>query len=245
MEHTTKWDMPTRILHWTTASLVITLFLTAIGMEILEETLGKVAQIKLQYVHLYIGLALTASVTTRLLWGFLGNGSVNWRGIPSGIGKYPGWVTAELDFVLRGVDSDKRKRGGHNPLGIPVYFFALTMILLQIATGLGLWDHLDSKAKKHGVAQTLTRPDTAAFSKPMDILVPSAFAHEDHDDDEKSEGAGAEEAIGEGGREEGIGEEIHEIGLFWVPFFLLMHLGGMFIHNLRGERGFLRGMTRG
>lgn len=259
MEHKANWDMPTRILHWTMASLLIALFLSAVGMEIMEDMFGKVAEIKLQYVHLYLGLALTASVTARLLWGFFGNGSVNWRGIPSGIAKYPGWVTAELEFVLRGVDSEKRKKDGHNPLAIPVYFLALTMILLQVATGLGMWDDLDNKAKKHGVVQTLTRPSTAEFSKPMDMLVPSAFAHKDHDDDddEKPEGPVAgksvgegekivvEKAVGAGKKEEGIGEEIHEAGLFWVPLFLLLHLGGMFIHYLRGERGFLRGMTTG
>lgn len=245
MEHKTKWDIPTMILHWTTASLVIALFLSAVGMEILEDTLGKVAEIKLQYIHLYLGLALTASVSMRILWGFFGNGSVNWRGIPSGIAKYPVWIAAEIDFVLRGVDSDKRKKEGHNPLAIPVYFFALMMILLQIATGLGMWDGLDKKAKKYGVVQASAMPSTASLSKPMDMLVPSAFAHDDNDDDDKTEGAVGGEAGGENEKEEGIGEEIHELGLFWVPLFLVLHLGGMFIHYLRGDRGFLRGMTTG
>lgn len=244
MGHKARWDMPTRVLHWTTASLMIALFLSAVGMEILEETFGKVTEIKLKYVHLYLGLALSASILARLLWGFFGNGSVNWRGIPSGAAKYPGWAMAELDFILRGVDSDKRKKEGHNPLAIPVYFLALTMILLQIATGLGMWDGLDGKAKKYGVAQAMTKPSTGALPKPMDLLIPSAFA-DDNDDDGKVEGAGGGEAGGESEKEEGIGEEIHEIGLFWVPLFLVLHLGGMFIHNLRGERGFLKGMTTG
>lgn len=244
MEHKAGWDMPTRILHWAMAALMIALFLSAAGMEILEETFGKVAEIKLKYVHLYLGIALSVAVAARVLWGFSGNGSVNWRGIPAGIAKYPGWVAAEVDFVLRGADSDKRKKGGHNPLAIPVYFLALIMILLQAATGLGMWGDLDSKAKKHGVVQALTRPDTAALSKPIDLLVPSAFAHEDEDDDKKAEGADGGEA-GAGKKEEKIGEEIHEAGLFWVPLFLVLHLGGMFIHYLRGERGFLREMTTG
>lgn len=241
MEHKAKWDTPTRILHWTMASLLIALFLSAAGMEILEETFGKVAEIKLKYVHLYLGLALSGAVAARVLWGFFGNDSVNWRGIPSGIAQYPGWVAAEIDFILRGADSDKRKKGGHNPLAIPVYFLALMMILLQIATGLGMWGDLDSKAKKHGVAQAATRPDTATLSKPMDMLVPSAFAHGDHD--EKAEGSGSGEGAGK--KEEKIGEEIHEAGLFWIPLFLASHLCGMLIHRLRGERGFLRGMTAG
>ncbi len=242
MEHKAGWDMPTRILHWIIASFLIALFVSAAGMEILEETFGKVAEIKLKYVHLYLGIALSVAVAARVLWGFFGNGSVNWRGIPAGIAQYPGWVAAEIDFVLRGADSDKRKKGGHNPLAIPVYFLALIMILLQAATGLGMWGDLDNNAKKHGVVQALTRPDTAALSKPIDLLIPSAFAHEDHD--EKGEGSGAGEAGG-GKKEEKIGEEIHEAGLFWVPLFLVLHLGGMFIHYLRGERGFLKGMTTG
>lgn len=240
MELKTKWDMPTRILHWTTASLALALFLSAAGMDVFKDMFGKVAEIKLKYVHLYLGLALTASVSARILWGFFGNASVNWRGISSGVAKYPGWALAEIAFVLHGVDSDKRKRGGHNALAIPVDALALVLILLQIATGLGMWDDLDKKAKKHGVVQAVARPDIAALSKPMDMLVPSAFAHEDHD--EKKEGAGS---AGDGKKEEKIGDEIHEFGQFWVPLYLVMHLGGIFIHYRRGERGFLRGMTTG
>ena len=243
MEHKTKWDMPTRILQWTTASLVLALFLSSAGMEIIEKTLGKVAEIKLQYVHLYLGLALTASVSARILWGFFGNGSVNWRGIPSGIAKYPGWAAAEIDFVLRGVDSGKRKKEGHNALAIPVYFFALTMILLQVATGLGMWDDLDKNAKKHGVIQASTMPSTAALFRPVDMLIPTASAHADHD--EKMEEPKGAQAVGEKKKEESFGEEIHELGLFWVPLYLALHLGGMFIHYRRGSRDLIKGMTTG
>lgn len=262
MEQKAKWDMPTRVLHGVMAVLMIALFTSAAGVHLFEDIIGKVAGIKIKYLHLYLGLALTAVVSARVVWGFFGNVSVNWRGIPSGIAKYPGWAAAEIDFVLRGVDSDKRKKDGHNALAIPVYFFALTMLLLQVATGLGMWDDLDKKAKKHGVAQAMTRPSPTALPNPMDMLIPSASAHADHD--EKSEGPGAKmeeakgeetagsqptggkanavEAVGEKEKEETLGEEIHELGLFWVPIFLFMHLGGIFIHYLRGERDLLNGM---
>jgi cytochrome b len=262
MEQKAKWDMPTRVLHGIIALLIIALFASAAGMDLFEAVFGKVAEIKLKYIHLYLGLALTASVSARILWGFFGNDSVNWRGIPSGIAKYPGWAAAEIDYVLRGIDSDKRKKDGHNALAIPVYCITLAMILLQFATGLGMWDDLDKKAKKHGVVQVMTRPSVAALSNPMDTLVPNASAHADHDekserhDAKMEEAKGAEtagsqptgekanavEAVGEKKKEETLGEEIHDLGLFWVPIFLVMHLGGIYIHYRRGERDLLKGM---
>jgi cytochrome b len=260
MEQKAKWDMPTRILHLIITLLALALFTSAAGVHLFEDIIGKVAVIKIKYIHMYLGFALTASVSARILWGFFGNDSVNWRGIPSGIAKYPGWASAEIDYVLRGIDSGKRKKGGHNALAIPIYILALAMILLQFATGLAMWDGLDKKAKKHGVAQAAPRLSTAALSSPMDMLIPNASAHADHDEkmeDPKSGetagsvAAGSEatggkakggEAVGEKKEEETLGEEIHDLGLYWVPLFLVLHLGGIFIHYRRGERDILAGM---
>jgi cytochrome b len=240
VEQKAKWDMPTRVLHLIIALLIIALFTSAAGVHLFGDIIGKVAEIKIKYIHLYLGLALTASVGARILWGFFGNDSVNWRGIPSGIAKYPGWASAEIGYVFRGIDSGKRKKGGHNALAIPVYFLALIMILLQFATGLGMRDGLDKKAKKHGVVQAAPMASTAAFSNPMDMLVPTASAHEGHA--AKGGAAMGDEPVGEKKEEESLGEEVHEFGLFWVPIFLAMHLGGIFIHYRRGERDLLEGM---
>lgn len=240
MAQTTKWDAPTRVLHAVIALLMIALFATAAGMDLFEAMFGKVAEIKLKYVHLYLGIALAASVGARVLWGFFGNDSVNWRGIPSGAAKYPGWAAAEIDFVLRGIDSDKRKKEGHNALAIPVYLAALILTLLQFATGLGMWGDLDKKARKHGVIQAGAAPSSSAFSNPVDMLIPNASAHSDHSPEQDAAQAG--EPGGQKKEEESLGEEIHEAGLFWVPIFLVMHLGGIYIHYRRGERGILSGI---
>jgi len=246
MEQKIRWDMPTRVLHWAMAVLMIALFVSAAGMDLFEEIFGKVAGIKLQYIHLYLGFAFAASVGARILWGFFGNDAVNWRGIPSGIAKYQGWAAAEIDFVFRRIDSGKRKKEGHNALAIPVYFFVLTMILLQFATGLVMWDDLDKKAKKHGVVQAAPMPSTAALPNPMDMLIPNASAHADHDEKSQEAKGGVEmggKAVGETKKEETLGEEIHDLGLYWVPLFLVLHLGGIYIHYRRGERDILREMA--
>jgi cytochrome b len=245
-----KWDMPTRLLHWIIAACMVIVLFSAIAFEGLEDLAGKRFLIKLKYYHLYAGIVLAVAVCVRLLWGFFGNGSVKWCGIPLGIAKYRKWAAAEIQFVLQGKDSEDRKKTGHNPLAIPVYIFALVMIVMQTLTGLAMQTHLDREARKYGVA--VMSPSDVGQQAP-DFVVPNVYAdkHKEgkrhdgdrHEVDKRHYRDGRE---GEGEKEgEDILEELHGSGLFWVPLFLVLHLGGMFLHYLRGEKGLLSGMLSG
>ena len=257
MSHQAKWDVPTRLLHWTIAACMLALLFSGLSFEGLEDSSDKGYLVKLKYAHLYVGIVLAAAVVCRLLWGFVGNDSVNWRGVRSGIARYPEWTNAEIRFLLRGQDSESRKKTGHNPLAIPVYLFVLVMTVIQTLTGLAMREGLDSETRESGVA-VISPTDIGQGT--TDLIAPNVYADEHQEGNEQDRGRrhkgklrdldrreeGKDDDRGE--REEGgeAGwEEVHEGGLFWVPLFLVLHLGGIFVHYLRGEKGLLWGMLLG
>ena len=229
METKKKWDLPTRILHWTIALSILSLALTALLGEAAEETLGKKAEISVFYVHLYIGFIAIAAVALRVIWGFFGNDAVNWRGALSGMAAYPAAARAELAYLLSGKEVEGRSKSAHNPLAVPVYLGALMLFIVSAITGLNLWSHLDQKAARNGMAVSAA----PSFTTP-------AYADSFLDDEEKEKGGHEGH---EGGKSEFV-EEIHELGMLWVSLYLLMHLGGIFMHYTREDKNILWNMVK-
>jgi len=227
METKKKWDLPTRILHWTIAISIISLALTALLGEAAEETLGKKAEISVFYIHLYIGFIAIAAVALRVIWGFFGNDAVNWRGIFSGLAAYPAAARAEFAYLISGKQVEGRSKSAHNPLAVPVYLGALIFFIVTAVTGLNLWSHLDEKAARNSMAVSAA----PSFTAP-------AYADSFLDDEEKEKGG--HEGHGAGKSE--FVEEIHEFALFWVALYLLLHLGGIFIHYVREDKSVIQNM---
>ncbi|MDH4182874.1 MAG: cytochrome b/b6 domain-containing protein [Nitrospinota bacterium] len=232
MNEKKKWDLPTRILHWSIAVSIIGLLLTSLLAEAAEELYGKPAEIAVFYIHLYLGFFAIGAVGLRVVWGFFGNEAVNWRGVIAGIASYPAAAKAELEFLISGKQVEGRSRAAHNPLAVPVYLGAFFLFILTAATGLSLWDHLDQKAARHWVSSPAAV--APALAQPGQM----AFLADDDDGDGHTDG-------GRGGHGEGKSEfveEVHEFALFWVSLYLALHLGGIFMHYVREDRSVLRGM---
>ncbi|MBI4828411.1 MAG: cytochrome b/b6 domain-containing protein [Nitrospinae bacterium] len=167
--------------------------------------------------HYWAGISAIAAVAARLLWGLAARGRARLTIPPGFFQTYPARVAAELRFLLNGEDSPMRDGRGHNPLALPVYLLALALFAGQAVTGLLMEDEHD---------------------KPASALV--SLAQQDGEEDEHEGGhhEGAEHG-------ESVFEELHEAGLFWVPLFILIHLAGVTLHWLRGERWVLRAMMTG
>ena len=142
------WDLPTRFLHWLIAGSLITSLTLALLAEGLEDILGKKWETLFLVAHLYVGLFAIGLVLTRIIWGFFGNKSINWRGLPAGIAAYPGYLKAEIAVRKGEKNVTGRKEGGHNALAIPVYVAALLFFTIQAITGLLLWSHLEKSSGK-------------------------------------------------------------------------------------------------
>lgn len=109
------WDLPTRLFHWLLAAAVIGLVIT-----------GKVGGNAMNW-HFRLGYAVLALLIFRLLWGLLGG---RWS-------RFAHFVPtpARLWRYLRG-QANPEDTAGHNPLGGLAVLAMLTVLLLQVATGL-------------------------------------------------------------------------------------------------------------
>jgi cytochrome b len=106
------WDLPTRVFHWSLASLVIGLFIT-----------GNVGGNAMVW-HFRCGYAVLSLLLFRLVWGFVGGHWSRWRQLsctPAAIKQY---------------FSDAQHHLGHNPLGSLSVIAMLTLLLVQAGTGL-------------------------------------------------------------------------------------------------------------
>lgn len=230
MNNDKKWDLPTRLLHWIIALSLIGLFLTALLGEAAEDFYGRRAETLVFYIHLYLGFAATGAALLRLAWGFFGNDAVNWRGLAAGMASYPEAVRAEIAWLAGGKDDGGRSRAAHNPLATPVYLAVLLFFAIEAASGLMLWPHLEQKAARHGVIAPVGAPTQAAPPVAARFIPREDGHHDGHGD--------------EGGIGEEIAEELHEFGMIWLPLYLLLHFGGIFIHYIREDRNVIGNMLK-
>jgi cytochrome b len=107
------WDLPTRLVHWTLAALVVFSIITA-----------KVGGLWMDW-HMRSGYAILALVLFRVLWGFAGSHYARFASFV----RAPAVVLAYLRGRIVHV-------AGHSPLGALSVIALLGVLLLQAAAGL-------------------------------------------------------------------------------------------------------------
>ncbi|SDH35109.1 cytochrome b/b6 domain-containing protein [Propionivibrio dicarboxylicus] len=113
MAHRTPvWDLPTRIFHWSLATLVAGAIIS-----------GKIGGNAIVW-HGRIGLALVGLVVFRLAWGFLGSTHARFASFVPTPSRLRAYLRGEWDGL------------GHNPLGALSVLALLALIGAQLATGL-------------------------------------------------------------------------------------------------------------
>ena len=115
MNPTRIWDLPTRLFHWALAACVIALVITA-----------KVGGDAMNW-HFRLGYAVFALLIFRLLWGFVGG---HWSRFASFF-PTPGRLSRYLGGRATAADT-----AGHNPLGALSVLALLTVLSVQVGTGL-------------------------------------------------------------------------------------------------------------
>jgi cytochrome b len=125
------WDLPTRIFHWALLVCVVGLVIS-----------GKVGGMALN-LHELLGYAVLTLLAFRVLWGLVGG---RWSRFVQFV---PSW--SRLRAYLRG---EWRSPAGHNPLGALSVLAMLTVLILQVVSGLFIDDEI-------------------AFTGPLYALVPS------------------------------------------------------------------------
>lgn len=109
------WDLPTRLFHWALVAGMLGLAITG--------TVGGNAMVW----HFQLGYAVLALLLFRLVWGLVGG---RWS-------RFGAFVYAPQTMIryLKG-HSQPEHGVGHNPIGALSVFAMLTMVLVQVASGL-------------------------------------------------------------------------------------------------------------
>jgi cytochrome b len=111
------WDLPTRIFHWTLATLVVFSFTT-----------GKIGGGWMDW-HLKSGYAVLTLLLFRLAWGIVG----------SSTSRFCAFIRGPVAFYRYASDLAARRQRtiiGHNPVGGWMVLFMLLVLLAQAGTGL-------------------------------------------------------------------------------------------------------------
>ena len=106
------WDLPTRVFHW--------LLVIAVGAALITGNLGGSA---IEW-HGRIGLSIVGLIAFRVVWGLIGSSHARF----SSFFPTPESIAAYLRGQWRGI--------GHNPLGALSVIGLLTLVALQLCTGL-------------------------------------------------------------------------------------------------------------
>ncbi|MEZ9141050.1 MULTISPECIES: cytochrome b/b6 domain-containing protein [unclassified Shewanella] len=106
------WDIPTRLFHWLTVGLLISLWWTADSGEM--------------EWHQICAYSLMVLVLFRLLWGIVGSETSRFTDFVSGPTKVLNYLTGKHKSTVV----------GHNPLGGYMVLFMFTVLSLQLFSGL-------------------------------------------------------------------------------------------------------------
>jgi cytochrome b len=131
------WDLPTRLFHWSLASLVIAAVVTA--------KIGGNAMLW----HIRIGLTILALLAFRIVWGFVGG---RW----SRFGSFLFSPATSWRYLRGGSRVDEHHDVGHSPLGAWSVFALLAVLVVQVSTGLVADDEIATSGPLAAQVSTAT-----------------------------------------------------------------------------------------
>ena len=134
------WDLPLRLFHWALATLVIAAIVTV--------------KIDALQWHFYCGYAVLALLGFRLVWGIFGTYYARF----ASFGCSPAAVIKHLRDLKHGRASFYP---GHTPIGSLSVLAMLTVMLLQVASGLFSNDDVDSQGP---LAKFISKATSDRFS---------------------------------------------------------------------------------
>lgn len=138
------WEKPVRIAHWLIFFSFLALSFTGLYMHhpfLLPSGHASFLMAKMRFAHLISGFVLMVAFILRVYWFFKGNFWSRWSAyIPLRRQQWEG-IGSMLEFYLF-LRFNPGRRTGHNPLAALSYFIIYLMILVEILTGLALYDHV-------------------------------------------------------------------------------------------------------
>jgi len=138
------WELPVRIVHWVIVLAIIVLTFTGYYIYypfIISQARGGFLMATVRFIHEVSGFALAAAFIVRLYWFFMGNKWAGWREFLPVSRTQRSDLLNQLRYYLF-LRKDPAVRLGHNPLAGLTYVVIYLLILLEIFTGLLLFNRV-------------------------------------------------------------------------------------------------------
>lgn len=196
------WDPLIRIGHW----VLVAAFATAYFTEGEPE-----------WLHVWAGYAIAATVAVRVVWGFLGPRRARFSDFVTG----PGRVLSYLRHLLTG---RAERHLGHSPAGGAMTVALLMALAVTAFSGMALLAAEEGEGPLAGlIAAQAPERKIEAWSE--------AYDYEGHGEEEKE---GSE-----------VWEEVHEIAANVTLALVLLHLGGVLVASIVHRENLVRAMVTG
>lgn len=147
MQRVYVWQFAVRMFHWVNAACIVVLGVTGylignpIAFASVSEPWAGYWFGTMRFIHFTTAYILIFNLLFRVYFSFAGNEFANWRNfIPLRRSQWQeiGQVV-KVDFLLLGKTREPLPSTGHNALAGLTYFLFFLVILVQVATGLGLY----------------------------------------------------------------------------------------------------------
>jgi Ni/Fe-hydrogenase 1 B-type cytochrome subunit len=138
------WQWPVRIAHWVIFLSVVVLSFTGYYIYdpfIISRGNGRFLMGTMRFIHEVAAFVFIAAFLLRVYWFFRGNKWARWRQfLPLGRQQWQGFV-GQLQYYLF-VRRKHISRLGHNPLAGATYSIIYALMLIEILTGVALYNHI-------------------------------------------------------------------------------------------------------
>lgn len=187
-----RWDPVVKVTHW---GIVAAILVNAL---ITEEGSGP---------HIWVGYALAAVLTLRLLWGLIGPEEARFSAFPPSLHR----AFRHLRDIRTGRNEP---HSSHNPLGALMAYAIWTMLTIVISSGIAM----------AGPPSTAFLDQSPSRAEQASQVVPPADGESGHD------GEGAENEI------ESVWGEVHESAVNFLYILIVLHIGGVAFETRRSGR---------
>lgn len=229
----TVWDPLLRGLHWWNALTLLALVALGTAGLFLGDALEGPLHDTLTYTHALFGYLFGAGLLARLLWLFVGPREARLGDLlPMGhTGRNLFFATIRYYLsLLRGTPPIYK---GHNTFAGVIYVAFFVVASIQVFSGVTMHNSVDEAGGQEAVYSpaepelALPEYDDEETSRPTQND-DNNNGHREHDHGEET-----------------ILEELHELGYWFIMFFVLAHVFAVFVHELVEPRGLISAMVHG
>lgn len=138
------WEMPVRLSHWVIFLSIVVLSFTGYYLYnpfIISRGNGPFLMGIMRFIHELTGFVFLAAVLLRFYWFFKGNRWARWSSFISFEEWWRRGLWKQLKYYLF-INPDPDSEVGHNPLAALTYLVVYGLMVVQILTGLALYNHI-------------------------------------------------------------------------------------------------------